>query len=114
MPPAENAATKLAALRSRAYKAQNIIKPKIISSESKVPDITDSPLYLYHPKRKKIIDLSRLNGAPDDLLLSVPKTAKLTGLGVSTTWRHIAAGRIKAIRIGARATRVRLGDVRAL
>ncbi len=58
--------------------------------------------------------LAHLAGAPDDLLLSVADAARLLGIGVSTLWRYVAAGRLATVKLAPRCTRLRLRDIRAL
>lgn len=61
-------------------------------------------------------DLSHLDTLPDSALVSIPVFAKLTGQGVSTVWRKLAdhPQYPKPIKLSARCTRVKLGDVRRL
>lgn len=40
--------------------------------------------------------------SPEPLAVDVEETARLLNIGVSTTWQYIAAGRIKATKIGRR------------
>lgn len=39
-------------------------------------------------------------------LLTVPQVAELLGVSTRKTWRLIAEGRIKTVRVGARGTRI--------
>lgn len=61
-------------------------------------------------------DLRHLDKLPDSALVPIPVLAALTHQGISTAWRKLATDPTypKVIRLGARCTRVRLGDVRAL
>jgi predicted DNA-binding transcriptional regulator AlpA len=61
-------------------------------------------------------DLRHLDQMPDSALIPIPVFAKLAGQGLSTVWRKLAEDPKypETIRLGARCTRVRLGDVRKL
>jgi len=60
--------------------------------------------------------LRDIENLPDEALLSIPHFAELIGQATSTTWRKLgrAPGYPEPIKLGARCTRVRLGDVRRL
>jgi excisionase family DNA binding protein len=47
----------------------------------------------------------RLTGVPGQLLFSIPNAARILDIGVSTTWKLIATGQLKTVKIG-RSTRV--------
>ena len=58
--------------------------------------------------------VKQFDDLPDDALIDVESIARLTGLGVSTTWRKVKTDpRFPAlVRLGKRCTRARVGDVR--
>lgn len=60
-------------------------------------------------------DLTYITNLPDEALVPVPVLAKLTHQGVSTAWKKLSSDPTypKPVRLGARCTRVRLGDIRA-
>lgn len=61
-------------------------------------------------------DLRHLDKLPDSALIPIPVLAALTQQGVSTVWRKLAIDPTypQVVRLGARCTRVKLGDVRRL
>lgn len=61
------------------------------------------------------LNISGFDQLPDGALTSVKVIAALTGNGVSTVWRHAALDPDfpKPIRLSARCTRFRVGEVRA-
>lgn len=63
----------------------------------------------------KHLDISKIGSAPDDALFSTKVIAAMTGNGVSTIWRYSATDPTfpKPIKLSARCTRFRAGDVRA-
>jgi excisionase family DNA binding protein len=44
-------------------------------------------------------------------LLTVPQVAELLGVSTRKTWRLIAEGRIRTVRVGARGTRILDGEL---
>jgi excisionase family DNA binding protein len=44
-------------------------------------------------------------------LLTVPQVAEMLGVSTRKTWRLIAEGRIKTVRVGARGTRILNGEL---
>ena len=61
-------------------------------------------------------DLRHLDTLPDSALVSIPVLAALTQQGVSTVWRKLAIDPTypPVIKLGARCTRIKLGDIRKL
>lgn len=61
-------------------------------------------------------DLRHLDKLPDSALIPIPVLAALTQQGISTVWRKLAIDPTypPVVRLGARCTRVKLGDVRRL
>ena len=63
----------------------------------------------------KNLDISRIGTVPDDAYLSAKIIAAITGNGISTIWRYSATDPTfpRPIKLSARCTRFRAGDVRA-
>jgi predicted DNA-binding transcriptional regulator AlpA len=61
------------------------------------------------------VNISQIGNLPDAAYISVKVIAALTGNGVSTVWRYAANDPTfpKPIKLSARCTRFRVGDVRA-
>lgn len=61
------------------------------------------------------LNISSFSQLPDEALASVKVIAALTGNGVSTVWRYAALNPDfpKPIKLSARCTRFRVGEVRA-
>jgi predicted DNA-binding transcriptional regulator AlpA len=61
------------------------------------------------------VNISGFDKLPDEAMTSVKVIAALTGNGVSTIWRYAAQNPDfpKPIKLSARCTRFRVGDVRA-
>jgi predicted DNA-binding transcriptional regulator AlpA len=61
------------------------------------------------------VNISKFGQLPDDALASVKSIAALSENGISTIWRYAATDPDfpKSIRLSARCTRFRVGDVRA-
>lgn len=59
--------------------------------------------------------VAAFDSLPDSALVSITVIAKLKNTHINTEWRHLASDPQypKAIRLGARCTRFRVGDVRA-
>jgi excisionase family DNA binding protein len=51
---------------------------------------------------------------PDDDLLRVGEAAAMLGVSARTAWRMIEAGELPTVKLGPRATRVRMSDVQEL
>lgn len=72
-----------------------------------------------HGEKKKAdrpaINISHFGNLPNDAIVSVRAIAALTGNGVSTIWRYAAQNPDfpKPVKLSARCTRFRVGDVRA-
>ncbi|WP_343623154.1 helix-turn-helix transcriptional regulator [Roseateles puraquae] len=49
----------------------------------------------------------------EDALLKLPTVQALTGLGKTSIYQLIKAGELKPVKLGARCTRFRAGDVQA-
>lgn len=61
------------------------------------------------------VNISGFDKLPDEAMTSVKVIAALTGNGVSTVWRYAALNPDfpKPIKLSARCTRFRVGDIRA-
>lgn len=61
------------------------------------------------------VNISGFDQLPDEAMTSVKVIAALTGNGVSTVWRYAALNPDfpKPIKLSARCTRFRVGEVRA-
>lgn len=54
------------------------------------------------------------DGLPDSALISIPETAAVLGIGISTCWRRIGVGGFPvAVRLGKRCTKIEVGSLRA-
>jgi predicted DNA-binding transcriptional regulator AlpA len=64
---------------------------------------------------KKPVNISQFGQLPDEAQVSIKKVATLIDSGISTAWRYLATDPTfpKPIRLSARCTRFRVGDVRA-
>ena len=51
---------------------------------------------------------------PDDDLVRVGDAAEMLGVSTRTAWRMIEAGELPTVKLGPRATRVRVSDVKGL
>lgn len=51
---------------------------------------------------------------PDDELVRVGDAAEMLGVSTRTAWRMIEAGELPTVKLGPRATRVRVSDVKGL
>ena len=69
-----------------------------MANESAVRNRTDQPLH--------VVQLQ-------DALLKLSTVQALTGLGKTSIYERIKAGELKPVKLGARATRFRAGDVQA-
>lgn len=56
--------------------------------------------------------LAEFGSAPVDALVPVPVAAAVLSRGESTVWNLVKAGELTAIRLSARATRLRVGEIR--
>jgi predicted DNA-binding transcriptional regulator AlpA len=65
-------------------------------------------------KLKKLADqLALFDSLPDCALVAIPIVCAVKGRSSASVWRDVAAGRIaKPVRVGARSTRWRVGDLR--
>lgn len=52
--------------------------------------------------------------ALDDALLTIPEVCAILKIGKTKTWELIANGRLQAVRLGTRCTRVRRSSLQAL
>jgi excisionase family DNA binding protein len=87
---------------------------RLIANGTVTPIYVRGCLRISRAQLDRLIEAPPSDTGPSDDLVRVGEAAEMLGVSARTAWRMVKAGELRTVKLGPRATRVRVSDVQEL
>jgi excisionase family DNA binding protein len=87
---------------------------RLVANGTVKPSYVRGCLRISRDERDRLIQAPPAETSASDDLLRVGEAADMLGVSARTAWRMVKAGELPTVKLGPRATRVRMSDVQEL